>query len=109
MATDPDRMRAISALRFRALGDETRLRILEALTAGESTVSELTAGVDIGQSLMSHHLRILREAGLVTDRRAGRWVYYAIAEPALASVKLSLYELDVGRGRAARAFGERFL
>ena len=95
MPIDPDRVRAIAALRFRALGDETRLRILEALTEGERTVSELTLGVDVGQSLMSHHLRILREAGLVSDRRTGRWVYYAIADSALAAVKLSLYELDV--------------
>jgi len=48
----------------------------------------------VGQSLMSHHLRILRECGLVVDRRTGRWVHYAIAEPALASCKLLLYELE---------------
>ena len=51
---------------------------------------------------MSHHLRILREAGLVVDRRAGRWVHYAVAEPALASCKLLLYELEPLRGGAAR-------
>ena len=89
-----DRARAVAAYRFRALGDETRLRILEALVAGEQSVSDLIAAVDIGQSLMSHHLRILRESGLVVDHRRGRWIYYAIAEPALAAVKLALYELD---------------
>jgi ArsR family transcriptional regulator len=98
-----DRSRAIAALRFRALGDETRLRILEMLVAGEASVSELTMGVDIGQSLMSHHLRILREAGLVADRRAGRWVHYAIVESALATVKLALYELEPLRGAASRS------
>jgi len=102
MPIDGDRMRAIAALRFRALGDETRLRILEALASGARAVSELTLEVDVGQSLMSHHLRILREAGLVTDRRAGRWVYYGIAEPALAAVKLSLYELDPRRNPSER-------
>lgn len=108
MPFDADRLRAIAALRFRALGDETRLRILEALTAGESTVSELTLGVDVGQSLMSHHLRILREAGLVTDRRTGRWIYYSIAEPALTAVKLSLYELEPRRAaRAGTVYGDR--
>ena len=40
------------------------------------------------------HLRILRECGLVVDRRAGRWVHYAVAEPVLASCKLLLYELE---------------
>ena len=94
MPIDDDRMRAVAALRFRALGDETRLRILEHLVAGESSVTDLTERMAIGQSLMSHHLRILREAGLVIDRRVGRWVHYAIAETALASAKLALYELE---------------
>jgi ArsR family transcriptional regulator len=106
MPISDDRARAIAAYRFRALGDETRLRILEMLVSGESSVSELTTRVAIGQSLMSHHLRILREAGLVIDRRNGRWVYYAIVEPALVAVKLSLYELEPlrsvgGKTRAA--------
>jgi ArsR family transcriptional regulator len=94
MPIDAERARAISALRFRALGDETRLRILELLATGERTVSELQHGIEVGQSLMSHHLRILREAGIVADRREGRWVYYGIVEPALAAAKLTLYELD---------------
>lgn len=102
MPIDDERARAISALRFRALGDETRLRILEALAAGEATVSELQHAVDIGQSLMSHHLRILRESGLVGDRREGRWVYYGIVESALAAVKLTVYELEP-LARATRA------
>ena len=89
-----DRRRAVSALRFRALGDETRLRILEELVAGEASVTDLTERLQVGQSLMSHHLRILRECGLVVDRRDGRWVHYMIAEPALASCKLLLYELE---------------
>jgi ArsR family transcriptional regulator, arsenate/arsenite/antimonite-responsive transcriptional repressor len=103
MPIDAERARAIAAHRFRALGDETRLRILEMLVAGEATVSDLTQGIEVGQSLMSHHLRILREAGLVSDRRDGRWVYYGIAEPALAAVKLAIYELEPWRVRAERA------
>ena len=49
----------------------------------------------LGQSLVSHHLRILREAGLVMDRREGRWVYYAIVEPALTAARqaVQLFEL----------------
>jgi len=94
MPIDAERARAITALRFRALGDETRLRILETLVSGETSVSDLQQRVDIGQSLMSHHLRILRESGLVATRREGRWVHYGISEQALAAVKLALYELD---------------
>lgn len=94
MPISDERARAIAAFRFRALGDETRLRILEMLVTGECSVSELTTGVAVGQSLMSHHLRILREAGLVIDERRGRWIHYSIVEPALAAVKLVLYELE---------------
>ena len=99
MPTSADYVRAVAALRFRALGDETRLCILEHLVAGERSVSELIVLVDVGQSLMSHHLRILREAGLVVDRRDGRWIHYAIAEPALAACRLALYEMEPLRGR----------
>ena len=99
MPSSSDPSRAVAALRFRALGDETRLRILEHLVAGERSVSDLIVLVDVGQSLMSHHLRILREAGLVIDRRDGRWIHYAIAEPALAACRLALYEMEPLRGR----------
>jgi ArsR family transcriptional regulator len=89
-----DRARALAALRFRALGDETRLRLLEILAAGERCVADLMEALGLGQSLVSHHLRALREAGLVTVRRDGRWVYYTISESALASVRLTVYELE---------------
>lgn len=88
-----DRARAVAALRFRALGDETRLRLLEILTGGERCVSDLMDELALGQSLVSHHLRALREAGLVTVRRDGRRIHYAISEPALAAVRLVVYEL----------------
>jgi len=89
-----DRVRAVAAARFRALGDETRLRLLELLVAGERNVAELMDRTGLGQSLISHHLRALREAGLVRDRRDGRWVYYSIAEQALSSTRLAIYELE---------------
>lgn len=88
------RARAIAALRFRALGDETRLRLLELLTAGERTVGDLMDDTTLGQSLVSHHLRTLRQAGLVVTRRNGRWVHYAIAPAALADTRLAIYELE---------------
>ena len=99
MATRPYQSRAIAALRFRALGDETRLRILEQLGSGERSVSDLMVLLDIGQSLMSHHLRILREAGLVVDRREGRWIHYSIAEAALAACRLAMYEMEPMKAR----------
>ena len=95
--TDPtavSRARALAAHRFRALGDETRLRLLELLVAGERTVGDLIDATELGQSLVSHHLRALRQAGLVTTRRDGRWIYYRTAQAAVASVRLTLHELE---------------
>jgi ArsR family transcriptional regulator, arsenate/arsenite/antimonite-responsive transcriptional repressor len=63
---------------FRALGDETRLRLIERLRAGEQCVCDLTDELETGQSRLSFHLKTLKDAGIVTDRRQGRWVYYAL-------------------------------
>jgi ArsR family transcriptional regulator len=65
--------------RFHALSDETRLRIVDLLRNGERCVCELTGELDLGQSLLSFHLKTLKDAGLVTDRRDGRWSYYALS------------------------------
>lgn len=64
--------------RFQALSDGKRLRILEMLRDGEKCVCDLTEALDAGQSLLSFHLKSLKEAGLVNDRRDGRWVYYSL-------------------------------
>ena len=68
---------------FRALGDETRLKILERLSEGEQCVCDLTDALESGQSLMSFHLKALKDAGLLRDRREGRWVYYSLERGAL--------------------------
>ncbi len=68
---------------FHAFSDETRLRILEQLRGGERCVCELTGVLGAAQSRLSFHLKTLKEAGLIRDRRAGRWVYYSIAPQAL--------------------------
>jgi ArsR family transcriptional regulator len=64
--------------RFRALADATRLRIIDKLRDGEECVCNLTGPLGTRQSLLSFHLRTLKEAGLVTDRKEGRWVYYTL-------------------------------
>ena len=69
------------ARRFRALGEPLRLRILQALEAGEKTVSELVAYLDGNHSNVSKHLKILHETGLVSRRRSGLTVSYAISDP----------------------------
>jgi ArsR family transcriptional regulator len=78
---------------FRALGDETRVRLLQRLREGEQCVCDLTDLLDTRQSLLSFHLRTLKEAGLVTDRRDGRWVYYALNPAALETLRRMLDDL----------------
>ena len=68
---------------FHALSDETRLAILDCLRACERCVCELTDHLDAAQSRLSFHLRVLKEAGLVSDRREGRWMYYTLNPDAL--------------------------
>lgn len=63
---------------FHALSDETRLRILELLRSGERCVCDLSDAIGAQQSRLSFHLRTLKEAGLVSDRRQGRWIYYGL-------------------------------
>ena len=60
---------------FKACADATRLRILFLLAVRELCVCEMMFALDLSQPKMSRHLALLREAGLVTDRRAGQWVY----------------------------------
>jgi ArsR family transcriptional regulator len=69
---------------FRALGDETRLRLIERLRDGEQCVCDLTDELGASQSRLSFHLKALKDAGLVTDRKDGRWVYYALNAEAFA-------------------------
>lgn len=61
---------------FKALADETRLRLLRILLAHELSVNELVTVLEMGQSRISRHLRILTDAGLLTSRRDGLWVFY---------------------------------
>jgi ArsR family transcriptional regulator len=68
----------IVSRRFRALADATRLKIIDRLRDGEECVCNLTGPLGTRQSLLSFHLRTLKDAGLVTDRKEGRWVYYTL-------------------------------
>ena len=68
---------------FRALGDETRLQIIDRLSDGEECVCDLTDLLATKQSLLSFHLKTLKDAGIINDRRDGRWVYYSVNPDAL--------------------------
>ena len=89
-ATEPVRTAAL----FHALSDPIRIEVLRLLAHGERCVCDLTAELDVAQSRLSWHLKTLKDAGLVSDRREGRWSYYTLereafddAERALAALK----------------------
>lgn len=77
---------------LKALGDSYRLRILATLAraATEVCVCDFTDALPLNQPTVSHHLRILRDAGLVTCERRGTWVYYQLAPGALDRVEAAI-------------------
>ncbi|QXJ19712.1 helix-turn-helix transcriptional regulator [Actinomadura graeca] len=71
---------------FKALADPVRLRLLSLIAShegGEACVCDLIGPFDVSQPTISHHLKVLREAGLVGSERRGTWVYYWVLPPAL--------------------------
>jgi len=77
---------------FKALADPYRLRILTTLARAEQEVCvcDFTAALPLNQPTVSHHLRVLREAGLVTSERRGTWVYYQLAPDAIEQVQFAV-------------------
>jgi ArsR family transcriptional regulator len=78
---------------FHALSDETRLEIIELLRKGERCVCELTSTLDAAQSRLSFHLRVLKDAGIVRDRKDGRWVHYELIPDAFEEVETLVSDL----------------
>jgi ArsR family transcriptional regulator len=89
---------------FHALSDPTRIEILERLRNGERCVCELTDVLDAAQSRLSFHLRTLREAGLVTDRKEGRWVYYTLVPGTLEAMVSALQALTTPGGARRKSW-----
>lgn len=82
---------------FHALSDETRVEIVGMLSHGERCVCELMASLDAAQSRLSFHLRTLRDAGVVSDRREGRWMYYRLNQDALDGMNEFLRSVQPGQ------------
>src|SRR5438093_8977091 len=79
------------AVRFRALADPTRVAIVNRLAQAEETcVCDLTAAFRLSQPTISHHLKILREAGLVDARRRGTWAFYRVVPETLDALATAL-------------------
>jgi ArsR family transcriptional regulator len=97
------RLERLSGL-LRVLADEKRLTMVYLLAGGELCVCRIMEALGISQALASHHLGVLRQAGLVHDRRDARWVYYSLDPSTLAEVERFLFQLcRQGTGRRGSA------
>jgi ArsR family transcriptional regulator, arsenate/arsenite/antimonite-responsive transcriptional repressor len=88
---------------FKALGDPVRLRLLSLITSAsaEVCVCDLNAAFDLSQPTISHHLKVLREAGLVDSQRRGTWVYYWPRPEVLRRLSMLLDAPGLAPGDAA--------
>ncbi len=82
---------------FKALGDPTRVRLVSLVAAhagGEACVCDLTGAFELTGPTISHHLKVLREAGIITGERRGTWVYYRVVARTLATLSAVLMVPD---------------
>jgi ArsR family transcriptional regulator, arsenate/arsenite/antimonite-responsive transcriptional repressor len=94
------------AAAFKALADPVRLRLLSLIAShegGEACVCDLTGEFDVSQPTISHHLKVLREAGLLTSERRASWVFYRVPPGALGVLAQLLDEAGAARGGQASA------
>jgi ArsR family transcriptional regulator len=91
---DGDRV-ALAARRFKALADTTRLTILTTLAVNDEPICACDLGddVDLEQPTVAHHLKVLRDAGLVVTERRGKWAYYSLHPEAAAWVRATVAAL----------------
>jgi ArsR family transcriptional regulator len=100
--TRPDRETRAAEL-FHALSDPIRLRVVALLRGGERCVCELTDELELAQSRLSWHLKTLKDAGFLTDRREGRWVYYTLDPSTIAEAEKLLSVLHPTAAASRRA------
>jgi ArsR family transcriptional regulator len=88
-----DETAATLARMFKALGDPTRVKLLSMIAAaedGEACICDMTEPVGLSQPTVSHHMKLLVEAGLATREQRGRWAYYRVVPDVLASLATAL-------------------
>jgi ArsR family transcriptional regulator len=87
---DPAERETLAA-RFKALADPTRVAIVNRLAAADEVcVCDFVAALDLAQPTVSHHLKVLREAGLVESSRRGTWAYYRLVPEAVGALREAL-------------------
>ncbi|MGM9630209.1 ArsR/SmtB family transcription factor [Butyricicoccus sp.] len=79
---------------FKALGDENRLQILQLLSQREVCACAIERELSISQSTLSHHMKVLTDAGIVKGRKDGRWIYYSVDEAGRTCVQSFLAQLS---------------
>ena len=82
-----------AAALFKALGDENRIRILKLLCSGEKCACRLLEALNIRQPTLSHHMKILCDAGIVVGRKEGKWIHYSICCEGVCRVRGLMKEL----------------
>lgn len=90
-------------VKLKALADPVRLQLFSAIAShagGEACVCDISADIEVSQPTISHHLKVLRDAGLLTSQRRASWVYYAVVPDALASLAV-LFGIDAAAGVSA--------
>jgi ArsR family transcriptional regulator, arsenate/arsenite/antimonite-responsive transcriptional repressor len=90
-------------VKLKAMSDPVRLRLLSVVAShagGEACVCDLSVGIDLAQPTISHHLKVLRTAGLLEAERRGSWVYYRVISDALQEISQLLDAGEVTESRA---------
>lgn len=93
------------AKKLKALADPVRLRLFSAIAShsgGEACVCDISDGIDVSQPTVSHHLKVLRDSGLLTSERRASWVYYAVVPESLRELS-ALLDLNSGALAAVTA------
>lgn len=77
---------------FKALGDRNRVVIMDMIKDGEMSAGRILAEIKMGQSILSHHMKILCDSGIVNARKESRWVYYSVNKEAVDEITASMKE-----------------
>ncbi len=77
---------------FKALGEDTRIKIISMLSQREMCVDDLITRLELSQSAVSHHIKVLKQAGLLNIRRKGKWTFYSLNKAGLTHLEQSLQE-----------------
>lgn len=110
MRKDEDMMKTTyqeKAKLFKAFCDENRIQILELLQSGEQCACVLLECLDIGQSTLSHHMKILTQGGVVNARNEGKWTYYSISKEGIRDAEHLLQSLTSSKEEVALQKGEK--